>query len=128
MFVFTWDKGLYHFITNNSMVQRVLFEWQNKFIDQLFQFTKGSRDRMVVGFTTTCAVSAYHHWYCEFRISIRVRCTALWDEVCQWLVTGCWLSPGPPVSSTNKIDRHDIAEILLKVALNTINQTKPSIY
>ena len=27
---------------------------------------------------------------------------------------------GPPVSSTNKTDRHDIAEILLKVALNTI--------
>jgi hypothetical protein len=25
-----------------------------------------------------------------------------------------------PVSSTNKTDRHDIAEILLKVALNTI--------
>jgi hypothetical protein len=28
---------------------------------------------------------------------------------------------GTPVSSTNKTDRHDIAEILLKVALNTIN-------
>jgi hypothetical protein len=28
-----------------------------------------------------------------------------------------------PVSSTNKTDRHDITEILLKVALNTINQT-----
>ena len=26
-----------------------------------------------------------------------------------------------PVSSTNKTDRHDITEILLKVALNTIN-------
>jgi hypothetical protein len=26
-------------------------------------------------------------------------------------------SPGPPVSSTNKTDRHDITEILLKVAL-----------
>jgi hypothetical protein len=26
---------------------------------------------------------------------------------------------------TNKIDRHDIAEIQMKVALNTINQTKP---
>jgi hypothetical protein len=26
-----------------------------------------------------------------------------------------------PVSSTNKTDRHDIAKILLKVALNTIN-------
>jgi hypothetical protein len=30
---------------------------------------------------------------------------------------------GTPVSSTNKNDSHDITEILLKVALNTINQT-----
>jgi hypothetical protein len=35
-------------------------------------------------------------------------------------VTGLWFSQGIPVSSTNKTDRHDIAEILLKVALNTI--------
>jgi hypothetical protein len=28
--------------------------------------------------------------------------------------------PGTPVSSTNKTDPHDITEILLKVALNTI--------
>jgi hypothetical protein len=28
--------------------------------------------------------------------------------------------PGTPVSSTNKTDCHDITEILLKVALNTI--------
>jgi hypothetical protein len=28
---------------------------------------------------------------------------------------------------TNKTDCHDITEILLKVALNTINQTKPTI-
>jgi hypothetical protein len=32
-------------------------------------------------------------------------------------------SPGPPVSSTNKTDRYDITEILLKVALKTIKQT-----
>jgi hypothetical protein len=30
-----------------------------------------------------------------------------------------------PVSSTNKTDCHNITEILLKVALNTINKTKP---
>ena len=43
-------------------------------------------------------------------------------------MTGQWFSPGPPVSSTNKIDHHDITEILLKVALNTIKQTnKPKI-
>jgi hypothetical protein len=33
--------------------------------------------------------------------------------------------PGPPVSSTNKTDRHDITEILLKVALNTITHHHP---
>ena len=32
-----------------------------------------------------------------------------------------WLSLATPVSSTNKTACHDIAEILLKVALNTIN-------
>jgi hypothetical protein len=32
-------------------------------------------------------------------------------------------SPGTPVSSTNKTDHHDIPEILLKVALNTIALT-----
>jgi hypothetical protein len=44
-------------------------------------------------------------------ISIRARCTTLCDKVCQWLVTGRWFSPGIPVSSTNKTDRHDIAKI-----------------
>ena len=37
-------------------------------------------------------------------------------------------SAGTPVSSTNKTDRHDIAEILLKVALNTIKQTTKNHY
>jgi hypothetical protein len=37
-----------------------------------------------------------------------------------------WFSPGTPVSSTNKTDRPDITEILLKVALNTIDQTYSS--
>ena len=30
------------------------------------------------------------------RISIRARCTTLYDKVCQWLATGRWFSPGPP--------------------------------
>jgi hypothetical protein len=48
--------------------------------------------------------------------------TTLCDKDCQWLATGLWFSPGTPVSSTNKTDHHDLTEILLKVALNTINQ------
>ena len=57
------------------------------------------------------------------RILIREGCTKLCDKVYQWLATGWWFSLGPPVSSTSKTDRHDIAEILSKVALNTIKQT-----
>ena len=48
------------------------------------------------------------------RISIRVRCTTLCDKVCQWLVTGEWISPGPPVFSTNKTDCHDILKYCWK--------------
>jgi hypothetical protein len=50
--------------------------------------------------------------------------TTLCDKDRLLLAAGLWFSPGTQVSSTNKTDRHDITEILLKVALNTINQTK----
>ena len=36
-------------------------------------------------------------------------------------MTGRWFSPGTLVSSTNKAIHYDVTEILLKVALNTIN-------
>ena len=75
---------------------------------------------------------SYGSWICNYlnnqclsplmlwvRISIRARCTTLYDKVCRWLATGRCFFPGSPVSSTNKIDRHDIAEMLSKVALNT---------
>ena len=79
---------------------------------------------MVVGFTTTCAISSYSHF--EFSsLQDVLNDTTLCDKVCQWLVTGWWFSPGTPVSSTNKNDCHGITVIFLKVALNTINQTKP---
>jgi len=38
------------------------------------------------------------------------------------------LSPGNPLSSTNKTDSHDIAEKVLKVALNTMKQIKPNYF
>jgi len=38
-------------------------------------------------------------------------------------MAGRWFSLGTPVSSTNKADRHNITEKLLKVALNTITLT-----
>jgi len=55
--------------------------------------------------------------------------TTLFDKVCQWLAKGRWVSPGTPVSFTNKTDHHDKTEILLKVALSTIKPTnQPTTY
>jgi hypothetical protein len=48
------------------------------------------------------------------------RLAAASDKVYQLLAHGLWFSPA---SSTTKTGCHDIAEILLKEALNTINQS-----
>jgi Na+/pantothenate symporter len=49
--------------------------------------------------------------------------TTLCDKVCQWLAAGRWFSPGTLISSINKTDRYDKAEIMLKVALTTCTIT-----
>jgi hypothetical protein len=51
------------------------------------------------------------------------RLAAASDKVYLFLAHGRWFSLGTPVSSTTKTGCHDIAEILLKVALNTKNQS-----
>ena len=56
--------------------------------------------------------------------NLQKRCTRLAaasDQVYQLRVHGRWFSPGTPASSTTKTGRHDIAEILQKVALNSKN-------
>jgi hypothetical protein len=49
------------------------------------------------------------------------------DKVCQLLAHGQWFSLGTLASSTTKTGRHDISEILLKVAFNPINQIKSNL-
>jgi hypothetical protein len=44
------------------------------------------------------------------------------DKAYELLAHGRWFPPGTLAFSTNKIGRHDIDEISLKVALNTIIQ------
>ena len=79
--------------------------------------------RVVVGFITTYAIIAYHH-YREFDShSCKVYSIQHYVMKFVWLATGLWFFAGTPVSSTNKTDRHNITEILLKVALNTITLT-----
>ena len=96
------------------------------FLSMHYYLTRGHRvrDLMVVGCATTYPIRAYHHLSFEFEPhSWRdVLDTSLCDKVYQWLATGWWFYRGTLLSSTNKTDRHDITEIWLTVALNTIHQ------
>jgi hypothetical protein len=61
---------------------------------------------------------------------LQKRCTRLAaasDKEYQLLAHGRWFSPGTPASFSTKTGPHDIVEILLKVALSTINQIKSNI-
>jgi hypothetical protein len=82
-------------------------------------------------------VSSIQHYVINFVSDLRqvggflcfppsiTRDTTLCDKFCQWLATGRWFSL---LSSINNTDRHDTTEIVLKVALNTINlNPKPNI-
>jgi hypothetical protein len=47
--------------------------------------------------------------------------TVCLSRICQGDASDVYSMSGTPVSSTNKTDRHDITEMLLQVALNTLN-------
>jgi hypothetical protein len=79
-------------------------------------------DSNISGFTTTCAISAYQHWCCEFEPRSGEMYSILHYVI--KFVSNIWQVSGflrvllfPP---SNKTDRYDITEILLKWALNTI--------
>ena len=120
-----WSACFRHLALNNNL-SLTAWHWKiSSWTYNMYVIFRGryGRDPMVVEFTTTCAIRAYHDQSCEFepRSWRDVLDTTLFDKVWQWLATDLWFSPGTLVSYTN------ITEILLKVALSTINQTKPSI-
>ena len=132
------------------------------------------RNHKVVGYTTTLAISTYHHWSCEFEsrswwsvlnttvcdliqpinslempVPSQSHCDFPSFSVVNWLClfVDIWVLPFPledclvygnfvitlicdgsgflrvlRFPSANKADRHDIAEILWKLTLNTIDQ------
>jgi len=75
--------------------------------------------------TTRTSLSPIRRGFSPGFVNYKKGCTRLAvesDKAYQLLAHCRWLSPGIPASSTTKTGRHDIAEILLKVALNTKNQ------
>ena len=86
---------------------------------------------MVVRFTTTCAINAYHHYsLCELE-SRSDEVYSIQRYVIKFVFDLRQVGGFPRVlslSSTNKTDRHDTAEILLKLVLNTITVSPLSKY
>jgi hypothetical protein len=77
--------------------------------------------------TTHTSLSPIQRGFAHGFVNYKKGCTRLAsarDKVYQLLAHDWWFSPDTPASSTTKTGRHDIAGILLKVALNTINQIK----
>ena len=133
MFIFLfyfcyWYCGLrifcVHFCFRSFGLTKLLqFDNRDILTSFIFRISFLTKHFYVVGFYNysgnTC-LSPLKMWVepCSWR---GVLDTTLHDQVCQWLATGRWFSPGILFSSTNKTDRNDVTEILLKVALNTIN-------
>jgi hypothetical protein len=70
--------------------------------------------------TTHTSLSPIRRGFASGFVNYKKGCTQLAaasDKVYQLLAHGRSFSPGTPASSTTKTGRHDIAEILLKVAL-----------
>jgi hypothetical protein len=79
-----------------------------------------------------CRISCFPFYYlfCKLQKGC-IRLAAASDKAYQLLVHGRWFSPGIPGSSTTKTGRHDIAEILLQVALKhkkSIKQSSNDLY
>jgi hypothetical protein len=60
---------------------------------------------------------------CKLKKNGCSRLATVSDKGYQVLARGKWFSPDTTASSTTKTGRHDIAEILLKVALNIKNKS-----
>jgi hypothetical protein len=75
--------------------------------------------------TTHTSLSSIWRGFAPGFVNYKKGCTRLAaasDKIYQLLADGWWFSPDTPASSTTKTGRHDIAEILLKVALKHQNQ------
>ena len=76
--------------------------------------------------TTHTSLSPIQRGFAAGFVNYKIGCTRLAaasDKVQNLHAHGRWFSPGSPASSSTKTGRHNIAEILLKVALNTKNQS-----
>ena len=91
---------------------------------RIFLYSQNATTVMIPRFS----ISWYHHFIDDIRpgfVNYKKECTLLTAASdTDLLAHGRWFSPGTPASSTTKTGRHDIAEILLKVALKFPKKSK----
>ena len=97
------------------------------FIYILFRARVAQWVRLLEYLTTHTSISPIWRGFAPGFVNGKKVCTwlaAASDKVYQLLAHGRWFSTGTPASSTTRTGHHDIAEILLKVALkhNKSNQ------
>jgi hypothetical protein len=78
---------------------------------------------MIVGFTTTYVISAYHHWSCEFVHSCEVYLIQHYVKSLSVTCDSSVVFSGYSGFLHNKTDNHEITEISLKMVINTIALT-----
>ena len=86
---------------------------------------KGSSWSYGSWFTNTFAIGVYHHWCCEFESRSG---RSVQHFVIKFISDRTVVFSGYSGFFTNNTDHHDMTEILLKVALNTIKQTNKQTY
>ena len=99
----------------NCQSPSLIFHAQPTF--PLIEKGPGGSISQVVGLPIT-KTACVHARLC--RLQKRGALGAASDKVYQLLVHGQWFSPGTLASSITKTGHHDIAEILLEVALSTV--------
>ena len=95
-----------------------IFLWNHMFI----WGARVAQGVMSLDLTTHTNLSPIRRGFAPSFVNYKKGCTRLAaasDKVYLLLAQGRWFSPGTPASSTTKTFRQNIAEILLKVALNT---------
>jgi hypothetical protein len=116
-------------------IRWLLFQWASTIKIQLFVLVSDKGDLIIFSLKIHLFLPWYSwkiaelvlnnkHSLVKLRVWIQwsVLNTTLHDKVCQWLVLDQRFNLGTTVSSTNKTDFHDITELFLKVALNSITR------
>jgi hypothetical protein len=99
------DRMVLGFITNKNI--DIKFSAHGTFLEYASSSTLKIKRFHVQSVTTTTNAVRWNHAHSEVY--------SIQHQVCRSLATGLWFSLGSPVSSTNKTDRYDITELLLKV-------------